>query len=474
MIGGSGERYLLRAVAEHADWWLSYGDVPAIQERKLAALADHCRDVGRDPATIRKVVPVDGLPPSRPERRAALGGRRGRGRPAGLRRRPGRAARPDRRGGRARLRHDPAPVRRADGHDRHRAVRRRGAAPCPLTSARRVVPAAEFDLPAGHLDAPGLPAVRFPETGRPEADVLDDVRGRFDEDRFEPDKNFSITYSGIPSAISREVEALARGRFFVEWARETELGHVVDGARGRGDDGVAARQRRRRGGFITTGGTESNLAAMRLARNTGRQAEPEIIAPVTMHFSFRLGAELMGIRLVEIDVDDETYLPRIEDVERAITPRTVGLVCSAPGGSFGVLDPVEAFADLARRTGLYLHVDARVRRVHPAVHARPRARDPAVRPVARRRQLDLDRRPQAGPAADRDRLLPGQGRGHPRGDPDRADADPHDVVDEARQPGGGRVGHAQAPRPGGLRPVHGARPGPAPTSSPRASPRSPA
>ena len=77
-----------------------------------------------------------------------------------------------------------------------------------------------------------------------------------------------------------------------------------------------------------------------------------------MHFSFRLGAELMGIRLVEIDVDDETYLPRIEDVEKAITPRTVGLVCSAPGGSFGVLDPVEAFADLAWRTGLYLHVDA--------------------------------------------------------------------------------------------------------------------
>ena len=220
------------------------------------------------------------------------------------------------------------------------------------------MPAAEFDLPAGHLDAPGLPAVHFPETGRPEADVIDDVRGRFDEDRFEPDRNFSITYSGIPSAISREVEALARGRFFVEWARETELGTwsmereaVAMMASLLGGDGGA-------GGFITTGGTESNLAAMRLARNTGRQAEPEIIAPVTMHFSFRLGAELMGIRLVEIDVDDETYLPRIEDVERAITPRTVGLVCSAPGGSFGVLDPVEAFADLARRTGLYLHVDA--------------------------------------------------------------------------------------------------------------------
>ena len=358
MIGGSGERYLLRAVAEHADWWLSYGDVPEIQERKLAALADHCRDVGRDPATIRKVVPWtvylhrDRNAARRWAGDAVEGDRPAfAGDPAELRDRIAEAAG-------ARLRHDPAPVRRADGHDRHRAVRRRGAAPCPLTSARRVVPAAEFDLPAGHLDAPGLPAVRFPETGRPEADVLDDVRGRFDEDRFEPDRNFSITYSGIPSAISREVEALARGRFFVEWARETELGTwsmereaVAMMASLLGGDGGA-------GGFITTGGTESNLAAMRLARNTGRQAEPEIIAPVTMHFSFRLGAELMGIRLVEIDVDDETYLPRIEDVERAITPARSAW--SAPRRA-----AASACSTRSRRSrtspggrACYLHVDA--------------------------------------------------------------------------------------------------------------------
>jgi len=57
MIGGSGERYLLRAVAEHADWWLSYAERRDVQERKLAALADHCRDVGRDLSTLRKAVP---------------------------------------------------------------------------------------------------------------------------------------------------------------------------------------------------------------------------------------------------------------------------------------------------------------------------------------------------------------------------------------------------------------------------------
>lgn len=217
--------------------------------------------------------------------------------------------------------------------------------------------AAEFDLPAGHVPAPAVPRTAFPADGEPEAAVLAEVERRFAANRFEPDRNFAITYSGIPATIATRVEAMAGGRFFVEWASETE-------------DGTFSMEREAVGmmasllgnpdaaGFITTGGTESNLAAMRLARNRAKVHEPEIIAPVTMHFSFRLGAELMGIRLVEIDVDDETWLPRIEDVERAITPRTVGLVCSAPGGSFGVMDPVEAFADVARRTGLYLHVDA--------------------------------------------------------------------------------------------------------------------
>jgi alkanesulfonate monooxygenase SsuD/methylene tetrahydromethanopterin reductase-like flavin-dependent oxidoreductase (luciferase family) len=54
LIGGDGERYLLRAVAEHADWWLPYARTAAILEQKLAVLRDHCRDVGRDPASIGK------------------------------------------------------------------------------------------------------------------------------------------------------------------------------------------------------------------------------------------------------------------------------------------------------------------------------------------------------------------------------------------------------------------------------------
>ena len=58
LVAGGGERYLLRVVAEHADWWLSYGDRPEVLRRKVSVLADHCRDVGREPSTIRKATPL--------------------------------------------------------------------------------------------------------------------------------------------------------------------------------------------------------------------------------------------------------------------------------------------------------------------------------------------------------------------------------------------------------------------------------
>ena len=271
------------------------------------------------------------------------------------------------------------------------------------------MPAAEFDLPAGHLDAPALPAVRFPEAGRPEADVLDDVRGRFDEDRFEPDRNFSITYSGIPSAISQQVEELARGRFFVEWARETELGTwsmereaVAMMASLLGGDGGA-------GGFITTGGTESNLAAMRLARNTGQPGRARDHRAGDDALQLPAGRRADGHparrgrrRRRHVPAADRGRRAGHHPADGRSRVLRTGRQLRRPRPRRGVRGPRPADGPVPPRR-------RRVRRVHPAVHARPRPRDPAVRPVAPGCQLDLDRRPQAGPAADRHRLLPGQG-----------------------------------------------------------------
>ncbi|HVA84755.1 MAG TPA: aminotransferase class V-fold PLP-dependent enzyme [Candidatus Saccharimonadales bacterium] len=219
------------------------------------------------------------------------------------------------------------------------------------------MPTAEFDMPAGKRHVVTAPQTPFPEQGLPEDQVLAGVRDWLSRNRYDVPRNFGITYSGIPAPITAKVEDMTRGTFFVEWAEDQQAGTI-------GMEREAVRMMAsllgdpNAAGFITTGGTESNLAAMRLARDLGKRSEPEIVAPVTMHFSFRLGAELMGIRLREVDVDDRTHRPRIEDVERAITANTVALICSAPGGNFGLLDPVEEFAELAYRTGLYLHVDA--------------------------------------------------------------------------------------------------------------------
>lgn len=58
MIGGDGERFLLRAVAEHADWWLTYSKGVETIRHKIDVLKEHCAAVGRDYESIEKVYPM--------------------------------------------------------------------------------------------------------------------------------------------------------------------------------------------------------------------------------------------------------------------------------------------------------------------------------------------------------------------------------------------------------------------------------
>ena len=48
MVGGHGEKHLLRVVARHADWWnYGYRD-RALYAHKQEVLKGHCKDAGRD------------------------------------------------------------------------------------------------------------------------------------------------------------------------------------------------------------------------------------------------------------------------------------------------------------------------------------------------------------------------------------------------------------------------------------------
>lgn len=53
-IGGGGEKLTLRVVAKHAAIYNAPGGTPAEVAHKNAVLDEHCRALGRDPATIRR------------------------------------------------------------------------------------------------------------------------------------------------------------------------------------------------------------------------------------------------------------------------------------------------------------------------------------------------------------------------------------------------------------------------------------
>jgi len=52
LIGGSGEKVLMRIAAEHADVWNNGAVTQDQLAHKIAVLRDHCRAVGRDPAEV--------------------------------------------------------------------------------------------------------------------------------------------------------------------------------------------------------------------------------------------------------------------------------------------------------------------------------------------------------------------------------------------------------------------------------------
>ena len=53
LIGGKGEKRMLRIVATYADMWNAWG-VPSLIAHKSAVLDRHCAEIGRDPKTISR------------------------------------------------------------------------------------------------------------------------------------------------------------------------------------------------------------------------------------------------------------------------------------------------------------------------------------------------------------------------------------------------------------------------------------
>jgi len=110
-------------------------------------------------------------------------------------------------------------------------------------------------------------------------------------------------------------------------------------------------------GFLVSGGTEANLLALLAARNMANVNNPEVVLPISAHFSFTKICNLLGLKTVYAR-SDSAYRVEPLSVEKCITEHTVAIVGTAGTAELGAIDPIAELSAIALDRGIYLHVDA--------------------------------------------------------------------------------------------------------------------
>ncbi len=113
-------------------------------------------------------------------------------------------------------------------------------------------------------------------------------------------------------------------------------------------------------GYISTGGTESNIQAIHAIRNRKRREGlrgMNIIVPETAHFSFDKIADILKIEVRKAALDEELRMD-VNSLEELIDDKTICVVGIAGTTEFGQIDPIKEISEFAREKNIFLHVDA--------------------------------------------------------------------------------------------------------------------
>ena len=113
-------------------------------------------------------------------------------------------------------------------------------------------------------------------------------------------------------------------------------------------------------GYVTSGGTESLLQAVKTARDVGRERgieRPQMVAATSAHAAFTKAADYFDVELVRVPVGPD-FRADPAAMAAAVNDRTILLVGSAPTYPQGVVDPITELAALALERDLLFHVDA--------------------------------------------------------------------------------------------------------------------
>ena len=198
--------------------------------------------------------------------------------------------------------------------------------------------------------------------GRPVDDVIADLTAkRSDDVRWEDGRTFGMIYDGGPGV--REAAERAASLYLHENALNTKafpsLGSIQSEVVGwtadllHGPDSAA--------GFLTSGGTESILCAVKAARERARAERgveaPEMILAESAHAAFHKAAHLFGLTVHKVPVRAD-WTADVDAMADLVNDDTALIVGSAPQYPQGVMDDIPAIAALASTNGVNCHVDA--------------------------------------------------------------------------------------------------------------------
>lgn len=203
---------------------------------------------------------------------------------------------------------------------------------------------------------------RLPRQGVAKRDVLASLEAmRSGDVDWRSGRCFSLVYDG--GADVRDVARAAHDLYLSENALNTNafpsLGRMqADVVRIVSDllhaDEEAA-------GFMTSGGTESILVAVKAAKERARAergiTEPEMVLARSAHAAFHKAAHDFGVTARVVPVRDD-WRADVDMMAAAVNDRTVLVVGSAPQYPQGVVDPIPEIAGIASHVGANCHVDA--------------------------------------------------------------------------------------------------------------------
>lgn len=204
--------------------------------------------------------------------------------------------------------------------------------------------------------------MRLPEQGMSKAAIVDALtEKRVNDARWQDGKTFGMVYDA-GAELHDVVEEVAR-MFLHDNALNPmafpSLGKIQSDVVGITADLLHAPEGA--GGFMTSGGTESILCAVKAARERGRKergiTEPEIVLAESAHAAFHKGAHYFGLKVNKVPVRDD-YRADVDLMAAAINENTVLVVGSAPQYPQGVIDPIPELAALAQNAGANFHTDA--------------------------------------------------------------------------------------------------------------------